>query len=82
MVGAGRTPAEDLVAAWIGLFCRARQPPAASHDASVNAMHFFSGTIAQYSLDVLSAINAAAKVLAESKEPLTAKQLIEHMAAN
>ena len=29
----------------------------------------------------LSAINAAAKVLNESKEPLTAKQMIEQMAA-
>jgi len=29
----------------------------------------------------LSAINAAAKALAESKEPLTAKQMIERMAA-
>ena len=29
----------------------------------------------------LSAINAAAKVLAEAKEPLTAKQMIESMAA-
>ncbi len=29
----------------------------------------------------LSAINAASKVLGESKEPLTAKQMIERMAA-